>query len=140
MSKMFADSIKHSTFDPNSGWRVLQKESEACCPKVLPYLWSFVSSKRGAFIKSDGLRVLLSVEMKKDDHRVWLHVSLSRGDRLPSWDDVKEVKDIFIGKDRTAAQVLPPEDEYINYHPSVLHLWCCLNKKIFPDFRRHGVL
>lgn len=130
----------YTSDDPKSGWRLLEKESEDCCPVVLPIDWSEIKTMSGVYVRKDGLNVVLSVEMKKSDPRKWLHVSLSRQDRLPSWDDIKDVKDLFVGKDKTAAQIFPPKDEYINHNPNVLHLWCCLNKSIFPDFRRHNTI
>ncbi len=122
-------------------WCVLQSASEAEVPRVLPADWS----KRwdigaGCFLRRDYLRVIMSVELKGGDPRRWLHVSLSRDTGLPSWEDLREVKRIFIGRDRKAIQVLPPEDEYVNMNPHVLHLWCCLNEDVLPDFRRKGTL
>jgi len=85
----------------------------------------------------DNLAVIASGATEKDGRR-WLHVSLSRPSRLPSWEDLREVKDTFIGKDRKAVQVLPPEAEYVNRHPHVLHLWSCFDGDVLPDFRREG--
>jgi len=53
----------------------------------------------------------------------WLHVSVSRTDRLPSWEDLKAVKDRFIGRDREAIQVIPRSRDFVNVHPFCLHLW-----------------
>ncbi len=122
-------------------WHVLESDSEAEVPRVLPADWRrAVQHSAGAFIRRDDLRVLISVEQEGNGLRRWLHVSLSRVGRLPSWEDVREVKDIFVGRARKAIQVLPPEDEYINENPHVLHLWCCLNDDVLPDFRRKGTL
>lgn len=87
----------------------------------------------------DSLSVIVSGSTEADGRR-WAHVSLSRPSRLPSWDDVREVKDAFIGRDRKAIQVLPPEAEYVNIHPHVLHLWCCLDGDGLPDFRKDGMI
>lgn len=128
------------TEDPKTGWRTLQAESQAAAPRVLPAGWYESPTHMGFWMRADGLKVMLSVEAKDGDDRKWLHVSLSREDRLPSWDDVRTVKDIFVGRDKTAIQVLPPESEYVNLNKTVLHLWCCLNKDLLPDFRRCGAL
>lgn len=77
-----------------------------------------------------GLRVLASVERHSDGKR-WAHVSCSYGDKLPSWDDLRRVKDIFLG-DVMAYQVLPPASEYVNMHPHTLHLWHCMDGDPFP--------
>jgi hypothetical protein len=79
-----------------------------------------------------GLRVIHSIA--RQGGQIWLHVSVSRRDRsLPTWEQLRLVKDRFIGQDRTALQVLPPEDKYVN-KAEVLHLWCCLDGDVTPDF------
>jgi len=80
------------------------------------------------------LTVICSAKVEGDGQR-WMHVSVSRSSKLPSWDDLRLVKDTFIGKSRKAIQVLPPESEYVNFHPYVLHLWACLDGEPIPDFR-----
>lgn len=71
------------------------------------------------------LRVLVSVD-RLDDDSLWLHVSCSYTNRLPSWDDLKAVKRLFMG-DVEAYQVLPREADYVNAHQFCLHLWCPLD-------------
>jgi len=88
------------------------------------------------WISSDKLKVLASVGMELDG-KFWLHVSFSRKDRLPSWFDIKRVKDAFIGETRTAYQIFPPKDKYVNIRETVLHLWHCLDGDVTPDFT-HG--
>lgn len=83
----------------------------------------------------DDLMVLVSQSLESDD-KVWLHVSMSRPTSLPSWGDVRRVKDAFIGRDAKAIQVLPKAAEYVNIHPNVLHLFHCLDGDVLPDFRR----
>jgi hypothetical protein len=83
----------------------------------------------------DDVMVLVSESVESDD-RIWLHVSVSRPNRLPTWADLRRVKDAFIGKDRKAIQVLPAQSEYVNIHPYVLHLFACLEGDPLPDFRR----
>lgn len=86
---------------------------------------------------SSRLKVICSARIEKDGKR-WMHVSFSRQDRIPDWNDLRLVKDTFIGRDRLAIQVLPPADEYVNIHPHVLHLWSCLDGRPCPDFRTEG--
>jgi len=85
----------------------------------------------------DGLRVLTSVAMESDC-QFWLHVSCSRTNQLPSYDDLKRVKAVFIGDDRKAIEVHPPRREHVNINPFVRHLWCCLTDNPFPDFTKGG--
>jgi hypothetical protein len=82
-----------------------------------------------------GLRVIASVNHELDG-RLWLHVSVGRTYRaLPSWDTLCEVKDDFCGAEATAYQVLPPRAKHVNL-AEVLHLWCCLDGPVTPDFTR----
>ena len=108
-------------------------------PAPLPSTWREVESPvlgAACFRHRDGgLKVLAGVEEHPDGKR-WLHVSCSRPSRLPSWDDLKAVKNIFVGPHREAYQVLPREEEYVNVHPHTLHLWCWLDGDLIPAFAR----
>lgn len=75
---------------------------------------------------------------KEQDHRRWLHVSLAHPRRLPTWEEVKMVKSIWIGDDKDAFQVLPRQSKYVNIHPFCLHLYHCLDAIPLPDFTRGG--
>ncbi len=81
----------------------------------------------------NGLRVLMDVGMEYDGKR-WLHVSLSRKGRLPSYDDMCAVKNLFIGPDKMAIQVFVPSAQHVNIHPTCLHLWHCIDGDVLPDF------
>lgn len=83
--------------------------------------------------KALGLVVIESTATEKDGKK-WYHVSLSRKSRLPSYDDMKVVKDHFIGKHNHAIQVFAPESEHVNLHSYCLHLWHCLEGSPLPDF------
>jgi hypothetical protein len=112
-------------------------------PAVLPAGWHEAGVMRQGpavgyvYRSAFGLAVIVSVAEEDDGHR-WLHVSCSRAERLPTWRELREVKELFVGRDRLALQVLPPEDEYVNVHPNVLHLWCRLGPRPVPDFRTLG--
>lgn len=88
------------------------------------------------------LRVIESLEKhprSRDSNMLvtWHHVSLSvRSRRLPTWDELAEIKDLFVGNNAEAYVVLPPTEVYINDAP-VLHVWCCTSmlKGVLPDFR-----
>jgi len=87
-----------------------------------------------AYRRMDGLVVIVSANVERDG-RTWLHVSLSRASKLPSWSDLRAVKNAFIGPEKMAVQVLPREAEYVNLHPFTLHLWHCQDTDPVPDFR-----
>lgn len=99
--------------------------------------WKLLSTgEDGAkYVSIDGLTVITSVAVELDGKR-WFHVSCSRKDHLPSWNDLRRVKDLFVGTGRSAIQVLPKQSEYVNIHPRVLHLYTCLDGDPLPDFTR----
>jgi hypothetical protein len=90
----------------------------------LPRNWESVPTMAGKAYMNvlSGLRVIISLDTMEGGE-TWWHVSLSYPDKLPSWEDVKSVKDAFIGEDREAFQLLPRQEEYVNLHQYCLHLW-----------------
>ena len=121
---------------------------DACLPPTLPPAWQEVPGPwvrlgvdreySRAYVSQSGLQVLVSACIELDKRR-WLHVSVShRGNRLPLWREMCEVKDAFCGLEATAYQVHPPADKHVNIHPKVLHLFCCLDGPVTPDFTRGG--
>ena len=53
----------------------------------------------------------------------WEHVSVDAGDRCPTWEEMCFVKDLFWRPDETVIQYHPAESDYVNMHPTTLHLW-----------------
>lgn len=53
----------------------------------------------------------------------WEHVSVSRMDRTPTWDEMCQVKAMFWDDEDCVIQYHPPASEYVNNHPNCLHLW-----------------
>ena len=53
----------------------------------------------------------------------WEHVSVSHEKRVPLWEEMCWVKDLFWDEHEMAVQYHPPKSEYVNFHPRVLHLW-----------------
>ena len=53
----------------------------------------------------------------------WDHVSASRADRCPSWEEMEQIKRLFFKDDETAMQLHVPPAEHISFHPNCLHLW-----------------
>lgn len=94
------------------------------------------SYKVGRLGKRTGLFVLASIVTHED--QAWYHVSFSKPDKTPSYQDMAWVKDIWIGPDRSAFQLFPKKEEHVNIHEKCLHLWCCLDDFHIPDFRTFG--
>lgn len=85
------------------------------------------------------LRFLVTAAKEKDD-KVWVHASVSRRDRkTPTFEDLVTLRKYTMPPDAVAYQLFVPEDEY--YHQAikgqvdVLHLWCCADGRVTPDFR-----
>jgi hypothetical protein len=113
-------------------------------PEALPAGWEEYPPPYGwdrdynrIYVRHGTVRVLVSCAHYGDEKH-WLHVSVSRKNReLPNWDLMSQVKDVFIGADRTALQVMPPRAKHVNIAP-ILHLWHCLEGDVTPDFTAHG--
>jgi hypothetical protein len=107
----------------------------AVFPKVLPANWRKLDSfaNGGRWLSTGGMCVMGEVEQV--DGRLWIHVSVSRTNRLPDWNDLRAVKNLFMGAERRAVQNLPPESEYYNYHPYCLHMYSPFGHEPIPDFR-----
>lgn len=93
-----------------------------------------------AFEHRDGRRVVVTVGLH--DGTWWLHVSVSRARYIPSYDDLADVKRVFMGDDVQAVQIFARRERHINIHPFCLHLWACLDAAGdgLPDFGREGTI
>lgn len=58
------------------------------------------------------------------------HISISSPRRYPSWDEILETRLAFSPNRMTMAMILPPMEEYVNFHNNCFHLW-----EIEPDER-----
>lgn len=99
-----------------------------------PLMYQLISSDYDSYIKAwtyKGIRVLASVSLY--DGVEWLHISFSRQNRIPSYDEIQLVRDNFIGTDKKSIMVFPSEDHYVNIHKHCLHLWYSPSNPV-PDF------
>lgn len=53
----------------------------------------------------------------------WEHVSIDGKKRLPDWNEMCELKDMFFADDECCVQYHPPKSEYVNNAPYCLHIW-----------------
>ena len=110
-------------------------------PSVLPDGWRILRPFGDGFAYEErtGLRVICSTA--EYDGREWMHVSVSRHDRLPSYDDLKYVKSVIVGPNRWAAQLFPPNDLHVNIHQFCLHLWVPLTGELpWPEWGKEGTI
>ena len=78
----------------------------------------------GAFFvrgpKGSGLTIMSS---GVDDEHGWEHVSVSRRNKTPTWEEMCFVKNLFWSEDEVVMQIHPAAADYVNHHPYCLHLW-----------------
>lgn len=85
------------------------------------------------FVNKNGLRVIISAGVFEG--REWIHLSVSRKDWIPSWDDLRKVKVDFLGPDSYAYTVYPPASEYVNIHEKCLHIYSLESgERVLPEF------
>lgn len=100
---------------------------------VRPAGWALVRrSVDGAqFIRRNNppLSAIFSAEAHGD--RMWLHISVAGDRRVPTWDELRDVKDWLLG-DIEAYMVAPPKARYININPHVLHLFAPVDQEHLP--------
>ena len=80
----------------------------------------------------NGLMIIASAG-EYDDGKEWLHVSVSRKSRVPSYDDLTRIKRDFIGDDKKAVLVLPEKKNHVNIHDYCLHLFYSAENPL-PEF------
>lgn len=68
----------------------------------------------------------------------WDHVSVAplKRSKLPTWEQMCKVKELFFKPDEAVIQIHPPVDEYVNNMSNCLHLWRANDKPMFlpPSF------
>jgi hypothetical protein len=69
------------------------------------------------------LLVLSSGPESNGNDTGWEHVSVSAERRPPTWTEMCFVKDLFWSETECVIQYHPPKNEYVNFHPNVLHMW-----------------
>jgi hypothetical protein len=53
----------------------------------------------------------------------WDHVSVSRKNRCPNWQEMEHVARLFYDEDEVAMQLHVPASDHVNNHPTSLHWW-----------------
>lgn len=87
------------------------------CPRSSRYL-EITSPIPGARVYLDGPRkIIVSI----DDGL--LHLSISREDRYPNFDEIKHARYALLPDNVTMAMLFPPQSEYVNLHDKCFHLY-----------------
>lgn len=59
--------------------------------------------------------------------------------RLPGWEEMCFIKDLFWDEEERVVQYHPPKSEYVNLHPAVLHMWRPIEEAVpFPPGKLVG--
>lgn len=60
-----------------------------------------------------------------EDENGWEHVSISpkKQFKIPTWNDMCQVKEIFFNDDEEVLQLHPKKSQYVNLQENCLHLW-----------------
>lgn len=53
----------------------------------------------------------------------FLHLSISRPDRYPDWDEQVQAVEALAGRDLDMAMIKPRRSDYISPHPNCFHWW-----------------
>lgn len=51
------------------------------------------------------------------------HVSVSSPKRIPTWEELCKIKDMFFDDEEECYQVFPKKSEYVNIHKNCMHIW-----------------
>ena len=65
----------------------------------------------------------LPLNIIASDGNGWDHVSVSRNDRLPRYEEMRQVVRLFFKDTETVMELHVPKKEHINRSEHVLHLW-----------------
>jgi hypothetical protein len=81
----------------------------------------------------DGLRAIVTIDLASDvGAGDWLHLSISRARRLPTWGDLVTARDALGYEDIYFVQQLPPRRNWLNVHSFCLHLLHRLDQETVP--------
>jgi hypothetical protein len=80
----------------------------------------------------------LVIASEGNEQMPWEHVSARIGEkhngklkeRTPHWWEMCVLKKLFFKDDEVVMQLHPKEEDYVNLHPFVLHLWRPKNQEI----------
>jgi len=88
--------------------------------QVHPSLGASPQGANFGYFVSGKLRIISS---GSDADSGWEHVSISCEARIPGWEEMNRIKNLFWKDDETVVQFHPKKSKYVNHHPYTLHLW-----------------
>ena len=109
-------------------------------PNRFTFVDTFGPSGRIYQDKRTGLKIIETTSPHPQSDQEWHHLSMSYPDKLPTYDEMKLVKAIFVGNGHHSLQIFPPEKKNISIHDFCLHLWTPLEYDVTPDFGIEGTI
>jgi hypothetical protein len=80
-----------------------------------------------AWYSADGLAVAASIDrlphLTIKSKLGFLHLSISRNDRYPGWDEMVAIAETIAGPDLDMAMIKPRRSDYISIHDYTFHWW-----------------
>lgn len=94
-------------------------------PRIVEIFGSVGDQHNGVFIipsntDREDLRIIASANA---DLGGWDHVSVSRAERCPTWEEMDFIHKLFFRPDEVCMQLHVPPKDRINIHPYTLHIW-----------------
>jgi hypothetical protein len=90
----------------------------------------------GTFIRQEPrhpLRAIVTLDLMDEwQAGTWLHVSVSRSNRLPTWADLVLTREEMGYADRPFVQLLPPKSHWLNMAGFCLHLFHRVDAETVP--------
>lgn len=111
---------------PNGKIEKYRLTKDNCVYPKSPMLSETTDGNNGLFIFNHGHEVFRCIA---SDKKNWDHVSVSvvsienDKSRLPTWQEMCWIKELFWEPEEEVFQLHPKKSNYINVHPHVLHLW-----------------
>jgi len=105
---------------------------------ALPATWEILKRSPDGYLAAHNFTrqsVIVSEAVELDGKR-WVHLSTAFPSRLPTWAELVKTKELFLGEESRALQIVAPRSEWVNIHPYCLHLFVCLDGDVTPDFTR----
>jgi hypothetical protein len=76
------------------------------------------------YTSANGLKSIVTRDTTPHDGPLW-HLSASYSHRLPSWEDMRDLRNALLPPKLDFMLVLPRDGDYVNLHEYCLHIWQC---------------
>ncbi len=81
-----------------------------------------------------------SVMWGRKEGGLYDHVSISPTNRIPTWNELCKVKDMFFKDDEECYLVFPKKEQYVNLDKYCMHIWRDASEDIHPEKQIPGQL